>query len=64
MKDPQTYEDREAEFVKALNKLTKKYGVAIGGCGCCGSPYLHETNAKEGEYLLSGGDDLRWVEKT
>lgn len=36
------------DFLKELSELTEKYGIEIGGCGCCGSPYLsgkdiHET---------------------
>lgn len=29
-------------FLQELSELTKKYGVAIDGCGCCDSPYLTE----------------------
>lgn len=27
-------------FLTELGELSKKYGIEIGGCGCCGSPYL------------------------
>ncbi len=27
-------------FLRALTKLTKRYGIVIGGCGCCDSPWL------------------------
>lgn len=27
-------------FLTELGELSKKYGIIIGGCGCCGSPYL------------------------
>ena len=27
-------------FLKELTELTEKHGIVIGGCGCCGSPYL------------------------
>lgn len=29
------------EFLKELSKLSRKHGVYIGGCGCCGSPFLY-----------------------
>lgn len=29
-------------FLKGLQDLSKKYGYAVGGCGCCGSPYLYQ----------------------
>lgn len=35
-----TYDEREAEFLKELTALTKKYKIEIWGCGCCGSPGL------------------------
>jgi hypothetical protein len=28
------------EFLVELAELSKKYGIVIGGCGCCGSPHL------------------------
>lgn len=30
------------EFLEELTKLSHKYNIAIGGCGCCGSPTLFE----------------------
>lgn len=52
------------KFVSELAKLTRKYKVAIGGCGCCGSPYLEPLKKVEpgatygyfGEY-----DNLHWT---
>lgn len=32
------------DFLKELTELTKKHGIYIGGCGCCGSPYLGPTD--------------------
>lgn len=42
------------KFLEELNTLTKKYGFEIGGCGCCGSPYLIDLN--EGNNII--GTDL------
>jgi hypothetical protein len=36
--------DRHHEFVRELTALTLKHGLIIAGCGCCGSPYLRETD--------------------
>ena len=38
-------------FLKELTELTEKYKIVIGGCGCCGSPYLSDLN---GELTLNG----------
>jgi hypothetical protein len=31
------------KFLEELTTLTKKYKLEIGGCGCCGSPYVEKT---------------------
>lgn len=33
---------RLENFLKELAELTKKYNIAIRGCGCCGSPYIDD----------------------
>lgn len=30
------------DFLIELGMLTEKYGIEIGGCGHCGSPFLYE----------------------
>lgn len=53
--------DREKieDFLKDLTKLTRRTGVIIGGCGCCGSPYLTvEKPVNDGEYRADGNDNL------
>lgn len=42
-------------FLKELTNLTKRYKIAINGCGCCGSPWLY--NIETGETIR---DDLTW----
>ena len=34
--------NRLEEFLKELSKLTQKHGFSIGGCGCCGSPWIED----------------------
>jgi hypothetical protein len=35
-------DDRVKAFLKDLTELSRKHHIAIGGCGCCGSPYLSD----------------------
>ena len=50
-------DNRLGNFLKELSDLTKKYNIEIGGCGCCGSPYLNdlETGETLGEELGYNG---------
>ena len=43
-----TDQERYREFLKGLVKLTKKTGLVIDGCGCCGSPWL--ANLDDSDY--------------
>ena len=31
-------------FLTEISEVTKKYGFIIGGCGCCGSPYMTKVD--------------------
>ena len=47
------------QFLEELTALTKKHGFAIGGCGCCGSPWLYDDgdgaeDFKQQHYVLKG----------
>jgi hypothetical protein len=46
-----------AAYLDEMRALAEKYGITIGGCGCCGSPSLSIMKAKErgGKYTVSGG---------
>lgn len=44
--------ERLENFLKELAELTKKYKIAISGCGCCGSPYIDDFQKEfDGEDL-------------
>lgn len=34
------------EFAEALENLSERYGLWIGGCGCSGSPFVYDVNNK------------------
>lgn len=55
----------EKDFIKELEQLSRKYKIAVGGCGCCGSPYL---DALKSEAIHDGAgysyeDRLMWISK-
>lgn len=60
-------EDRVRKFLKELSELSLKYKITIGGCGCCGSPWINtnENLKNGGKYKVSSedvnGSDLMWV---
>lgn len=56
-------EDQLEAFRDDLTALTKKHGIVIGGCGCCGSPFMYplsEANNMTGHYTSGGSDNLGW----
>jgi hypothetical protein len=42
------------EFLTELAALTKKYGIEIFGCGCCGSPLICGLNGNTPPKLNPG----------
>jgi hypothetical protein len=59
--------EKETEFLKRLTELTRELGVYVGGCGCCGSPWIYEImsgESKKGEYSTDGENGyLMWNKK-
>lgn len=49
-------------FVADLETLSRKHRIAIGGCGCCGSPSLEEIPEKDlpRGYMIDGTEYLNW----
>jgi len=67
------FNEKEREFLIGLEQLTRKTGIAIGGCGCCGSPFLLEaeiTSDKSGygrrtkSDATSDADYIGWIDPT
>lgn len=36
----------EQRFLRELGKLSKKYDLYVGGCGCFGSPFLADSTGQ------------------
>lgn len=55
-------EEQVKEFLKELSKLTRRYKIKIGGCGCCGSPHLTQFDKTDGRYEVAASqfDMLHW----
>ena len=72
MKKP-TKEEINA-FLKDLSEVSRKHGMHIGGCGCCGSPFIKFFDNTDEQrwrpqrrddpigYVIDGYDELRWNE--
>ena len=57
-------EDRMNAFLSDLRALTIKHGVAIAGCGCCGSPFLDDkvdVSDPGAGYVHESGSDVVWI---
>lgn len=54
--------DQVENFLRDLNKISRRYKVVIGGCGCCGSPFLYQMGKTSGRYEvdLPQKDKLHW----
>lgn len=37
---------KQQRFLRDLSKLSEKYELYIGGCGCMGSPYIFDLKSK------------------
>ena len=66
LKVKKTMDKNTIKFLKGLRKLTKETGLEIGGCGCCGSPFLTKVAHREGAgYALTdpnrSNSGVRWV---
>jgi len=62
--DPKPPEETELtkeqveKFLEELTELSKKHGVTIWGCGCCGSPWLEKLVPEEADYQYKVSSDL------
>jgi len=58
--------ENERQFLLSLRELSLKHGITIGGCGCCGSPWLDGDRLIDSQgayqYDESAGDQLDWIE--
>lgn len=58
-------DSRKRDFLVGLTKLTRDTGICIGGCGCCGSPFLMEaevTSSESGYTADNHGEIVMWID--
>lgn len=57
--------DKEKAFLIGLEKLTRETGITIGGCSCCGSPFLRELKESESGEIAGYGfgyaEEVTWL---
>jgi hypothetical protein len=62
---PKGYKEKKVkEFLSELSELAKKYGIAIHGCGCCGSPIIYGLKNSSSLPYGFGYDNLKIDEET
>lgn len=57
--------DKLLGFLAELRDLCGKYGYEIGGCGCCGSPWLNTSKdgpTKTVDLYADGGEASVWID--
>lgn len=60
-----SWTEKEREFLIGLEALTRKTGIRVFGCGCCGSPSLDTadiTSEKSG--YGQGFADVTWIDES
>lgn len=45
-------------FLAELTELSRKHGIVIGGCGCCGSPWVYKKDVLDTERYISENGEL------
>jgi len=57
---------KEKEFLIGLDALTRKTGILICGCGCCGSPSLEEAKITDNDsgYGYGYAGEVSWIDKS
>jgi len=68
MSDRQVTKEQYTAFLCDLEEISRKHGIVIGGCGCCGSPFMNAMGRKtEGQCCYASfmnGSDIKWMTKT
>ena len=54
--------ENEKEFLIGLAELTRKTGIVIGGCGCCGSPFLNKVEITGDQCGYAYMDYVEWID--
>lgn len=60
-----TEEQRKIDFLIGLANLTRQTGIAVYGCGCCGSPDLialeHAAMDERAGYGYGDNGEVVWI---
>lgn len=57
------FTEKQQAFLRELTELSRKHGIIITGCGCCGSPGMDDQDCSDPQagYGTDGTSEIAWI---